>query len=56
MKPIAFRLLCMSEKELNTYVKEVKERLLEETDYELEVRRSIEISKSIFRIRKGSVS
>jgi predicted unusual protein kinase regulating ubiquinone biosynthesis (AarF/ABC1/UbiB family) len=34
----------MSEKELNVYIKEVEERLLEETDYELEVRRSIEIT------------
>lgn len=34
----------MSEKELDVYMKEVEERLLEETDYELEVRRSIEFS------------
>jgi predicted unusual protein kinase regulating ubiquinone biosynthesis (AarF/ABC1/UbiB family) len=36
----------MSEKELNIYIKEVEERLLEETDYELEVRRSIEITNA----------
>lgn len=46
VKPFAFRLLGMSEKELNIYIKEVEERLLEETDYELEVRRSIEFSKA----------
>ncbi len=46
VKPIAFRLIGMSEKEFAVYVKEVEERLLEETDYELEVRRSIEISKA----------
>lgn len=46
VKPFAFRLLGMSEKELNTYVKEVEERLLEETDYELEVRRSIQFSEA----------
>lgn len=46
VKPFAFRLLGMSEKELNIYVKEVEERLLEETDYELEVRRSIEFSEA----------
>ncbi len=46
VKPFAFRLLAMSEKELNTYIKEVEERLLEETDYELEVRRSIEFSEA----------
>jgi predicted unusual protein kinase regulating ubiquinone biosynthesis (AarF/ABC1/UbiB family) len=36
----------MSEKELDVYMKEVEERLLEETDYELEVQRSIEFSKA----------
>lgn len=46
VKPFAFRLLGMSEQELNIYIKEVEERLLEETDYELEVRRSIEFSKA----------
>jgi len=46
VKPFAFRLLGMSEKELNIYVAEVEERLLEETDYELEVRRSIQFSKA----------
>lgn len=44
VKPFAFRLLGMSEKELDVYMREVEERLLEETDYELEVRRSIEFS------------
>ena len=46
VKPFAFRLLGMSEKELNIYIKEVEERLLEETDYKLEVRRSIEFSQA----------
>lgn len=46
VKPFAFRLLGMSEKDLNVYIKEVEERLLEETDYELEVKRSIEFSKA----------
>lgn len=44
VKPFAFRLLGISEKELDVYMTEVEERLLEETDYELEVRRSIEFS------------
>jgi len=44
VKPFAFRMLGMSEKELDVYMNEVEERLLEETDYELEVRRSIEFS------------
>jgi len=46
VKPFAFRLLGMSEKDLNVYIKEVEERLLEETDYELEVKRSIEFSEA----------
>ncbi|KQS38135.1 AarF/ABC1/UbiB kinase family protein [Pedobacter sp. Leaf194] len=46
VKPFAFRLLGMSEKELNIYIKEVEERLLEETDYILEVKRSIEFSEA----------
>src|SRR6201994_573115 len=46
VKPFAFRLLGISGKELDVYMNEVEERLLEETDYELEVRRSIEFSKA----------
>ncbi|MRX47843.1 ABC1 kinase family protein [Pedobacter puniceum] len=46
VKPFAFRLLGMSEKELDVYMKEVEERLIEETDYELEVKRSLEFSKA----------
>jgi predicted unusual protein kinase regulating ubiquinone biosynthesis (AarF/ABC1/UbiB family) len=46
VKPFAFRLLGMSEKELDVYMREVEERLLEETDYELEVRRSIQFSQA----------
>ena len=46
VKPFAFRLLGMSEKELDIYMREVEERLLEETDYELEVQRSIKFSQA----------
>jgi predicted unusual protein kinase regulating ubiquinone biosynthesis (AarF/ABC1/UbiB family) len=46
VKPFAFRLLGMSEKDLNIYIKEVEDRLLEETDYELEIKRSIEFSEA----------
>jgi predicted unusual protein kinase regulating ubiquinone biosynthesis (AarF/ABC1/UbiB family) len=45
VKPIAFRLLDMNEKELDKYIKEVEGKLIEETDYELEYNRSIQISK-----------
>ena len=44
VKPFAFRILGISGKELDIYMNEVEERLLEETDYELEVRRSVEFS------------
>jgi len=46
IKPFAFRMLGMSEKELDVYMREVEERLIEETDYELEVRRSVEFSEA----------
>ena len=46
IKPFAFRLLGMSEKELDIYMREVEERLVEETDYELEVQNSLKISKA----------
>jgi predicted unusual protein kinase regulating ubiquinone biosynthesis (AarF/ABC1/UbiB family) len=45
VKPIAFRLLDMNEKELDKYIREVEGKLLEETDYELEFERSVSISK-----------
>jgi predicted unusual protein kinase regulating ubiquinone biosynthesis (AarF/ABC1/UbiB family) len=45
VKPIAFRLLGLNEKELDKYIKEVESKLLEETDYELELSRSIQISE-----------
>lgn len=51
VKPFAFRLLGMSEKELNIYIKEVEEKLLEETNYTLEVKRSIEISEACERLQ-----
>jgi predicted unusual protein kinase regulating ubiquinone biosynthesis (AarF/ABC1/UbiB family) len=51
VKPFAFRLLGMSEKELDVYMREVEERLLEETDYELEVRRSIEFSTACVNLQ-----
>lgn len=50
VKPFALRLLNMNEKELDHYMEEVEEKLLEETDYELEVKRSMEISKACSHI------
>ncbi|MBC3539287.1 ABC1 kinase family protein [Rufibacter sediminis] len=46
VKPFAHRLLNMNEKEISHYMEEVEEKLLEETDYQLEVKRSTEISRA----------
>lgn len=51
VKPFAFRLLNMNENELDIYIKEVEERLLEETDYNLEIRRSIKFSKACQKLK-----
>lgn len=40
VKPFALKLMDVNEKELSIYMKEVEEKLLEETDYELEMERS----------------
>jgi len=46
VRPFALRLLNMNERELDHYMEEVEERLLEETDYPLVVARSREISEA----------
>ncbi|MCH7397107.1 AarF/UbiB family protein [Belliella sp. DSM 107340] len=51
VRPFALRLLNMNEKELDHYMEEVEEKLLEETDYTLEVKRSKEISKACSHIK-----
>ena len=50
VKPIALRILNMNAQELDHYMQEVEERLLEETDYHLEVQRSREISEACSHI------
>lgn len=44
VKPFAVRLMGLNEADVDRYMGEVEGKLLEETDYELEVRRSQEIS------------
>ena len=44
-KPIAMRIMNVKGKDLDKYMQEVEEKLLEETDYELELRRSVELSQ-----------
>ncbi len=46
VKPIALRILNLSEKEMEKYFQEVEEKLLEETDYNLELKRGSEISEA----------
>lgn len=46
VKPFAKLLVNISDADIDYYLSEVQEKLLEETDYNLEVRRSMEISKS----------
>jgi predicted unusual protein kinase regulating ubiquinone biosynthesis (AarF/ABC1/UbiB family) len=50
VKPLAVRLLNMSEVEINHYMEEVEGKLLEETDYVLEVERSLFISQACSHI------
>jgi predicted unusual protein kinase regulating ubiquinone biosynthesis (AarF/ABC1/UbiB family) len=51
VRPFALRLLNMNEKELDHYMEEVEEKLLEETDYTLEIQRSREISEACGHIQ-----
>lgn len=44
VKPFALRLLNMKEKDVKIFFEEVETKLLEETDYELELQRSVSIS------------
>lgn len=44
VKPIAMRMLNMKENEIKQFIEEVEEKLLEETDYKLELSQSQEIS------------
>ncbi len=46
VRPFAVRLMNLNEKDLDHYMEEVEGKLLEETDYLLEVERSIEISEA----------
>ena len=43
VKPIAMRMLHMKEKEIKQYMQEIEGKLLEETDYILELKQSMEI-------------
>lgn len=53
IKPIALQILGMNAAEVEPYFREVKSRLLEETDYRLELERSIELSRATHGAIKG---
>ncbi|MEM7552140.1 MAG: AarF/ABC1/UbiB kinase family protein [Bacteroidota bacterium] len=46
VKPIALRMFNLNNLDVDSYFAEIEERLLEETDYELELKHSQEISKA----------
>jgi len=50
VKPFAIRLFNINERDLDHYMEEVESKLLEETDYELELSRSVEISQQCTHI------
>jgi predicted unusual protein kinase regulating ubiquinone biosynthesis (AarF/ABC1/UbiB family) len=45
IRPFAFYLLEINGRDLDVYMREVEERILEETDYELELKRSMDFSE-----------
>jgi predicted unusual protein kinase regulating ubiquinone biosynthesis (AarF/ABC1/UbiB family) len=46
VKPLAMKIMNISEGDFSLYMNEVKERLLEETNYRLELERSMQLSKA----------
>jgi len=46
VKPFATQILQLPNKDIDKYLEEVESKLVEETDYELELKRSIEISEA----------
>lgn len=50
VKPFAVSILQLPNKDIDKYLEEVESKLIEETDYELELRRSVEISEACAHI------
>ncbi|UYQ93642.1 AarF/ABC1/UbiB kinase family protein [Chitinophaga horti] len=50
VKPFAMRIVGMNEVDMNQYFDEIETKLLEETDYELELNRSVELSEQCAHI------
>lgn len=55
VRPFAQRLLKLNEQDIDKYMGEVKEKLIEETNYELELKRSIEITEAIKEANLGDL-
>ncbi len=51
VKPIAIAMFGLNDKDVERYMGEVQERLLEETNYRLELQRSVEISEACAHIK-----
>jgi predicted unusual protein kinase regulating ubiquinone biosynthesis (AarF/ABC1/UbiB family) len=49
VKPFALRLMNITESDFKLYMSEVEDRLLEETDYGLELKRSVSISRACIK-------
>ena len=49
VKPFALRLMNITESDFKLYMSEVEERLMEETDYQLELKRSVSISEACLK-------
>lgn len=47
VRPVAMRLFNLKPGEIDPYLKEVEERLVEETDYDLELRRGVEMASAL---------
>lgn len=50
VKPFAVRIVGMNEVDMNKYFEEIETKLLEETDYKLELQRSVELSEQCAHI------
>ena len=54
VKPFAIRMVGLREVDMDNYFQEIESKLLEETDYKLELKRSIELSKQCTHIENLS--
>lgn len=50
VRPVVSAMFNITQAEINHYLEEVEQRLMEETDYELELKRSVEISEACSHI------